>query len=41
VRPLPRSRHVPRRVRDALDRQRDWQMNRRLQRLRQVNGRRR
>jgi hypothetical protein len=45
VRPLPRSRHVPRRIRGALDRQRDWQMNRRLRRrevhrLRQMNGRR-
>jgi hypothetical protein len=32
VRPLPRSRHVPRQIRGALDRQRDWPMNRRLYR---------
>jgi hypothetical protein len=45
VRPLPGSRHVPRRIRGALERQREWQMNRRLYRyadrwLGQVNGRR-
>jgi hypothetical protein len=32
VRPLPRSRHVPRQTRGALDRQWNRQMNRRLYR---------
>jgi hypothetical protein len=32
VRPLLRRRHVPRQIRAALERQREWQMNRRLYR---------